>query len=382
MKIMAVLENMTFLQATMPTEFKHVAQQVKSGETPTFTVRELLGWFGAFRRRGNVVSTIRELLAETQMETVPDIETPPLDGSVMFRQLSVRTGQTQNDVDASLSKGNGERASVEDDGIPAQLNPLVTTAAFVAAFDRPVEPRYRLSRLKAATTKPVAVKPDTSVKEAVTLMLARDFSQLPVMTSEREVKGVLSWKSLGERLAMGRECSHVRQCMSKPHELLQTDSIFDAVRVILEADFVLIRDAQKIVTGIVTASDISSQFRQLAEPFLLLGEIENQLRVLISPKLDMEDLQQAKDPADSARQINNVSDLTFGEYVRLIENPSMWDKLGWPLDRARFSSELGGIRDIRNEVMHFDPDGTLDEDLRRLREFSSFLDNLKRILDT
>jgi CBS domain-containing protein len=34
------------------------------------------------------------------------------------------------------------------------------------------------------------IPPDSLVEEAVTLMLANDFSQLPVMTSERDVKGI------------------------------------------------------------------------------------------------------------------------------------------------------------------------------------------------
>ncbi len=37
------------------------------------------------------------------------------------------------------------------------------------------------------------------------------------------------------------------------------------------------------------------------------------------------------------------------------------------------------IRRIRNDVMHFDPDGIEEEDLGRLRDFAQFLRNLGAI---
>ena len=38
-------------------------------------------------------------------------------------------------------------------------------------------------------------------------MLAHDFSQLPVMTTSREVKGAVSWKTIGSRLALKKDCN-------------------------------------------------------------------------------------------------------------------------------------------------------------------------------
>jgi predicted transcriptional regulator len=62
------------------------------------------------------------------------------------------------------------------------------------------DPTYRIGRLEAAKRRPVSVAPDASVERAVTIMLSKDFSQLPVMTSERCVKGVISWSTIGHRL--------------------------------------------------------------------------------------------------------------------------------------------------------------------------------------
>ena len=117
----------------------------------------------------------------------------------------------------------------------------------------------------------------------------------------------------------------------------------------------------------MTTADISDQFRVMSEPFLLLGEIENHIRRIVANKYPIEVLQGARDPADQSRPINAVSDLTFGEYIRLLENPDNWTLLAIPLDRGRFVEQLARVREIRNDVMHFDPDAEVEDDLKLLR---------------
>lgn len=48
-------------------------------------------------------------------------------------------------------------------------------------------------------------------------------------------------------------------------------------------------------------------------------------------------------------------------------------KAGLPLDRATFVRELDEVRQIRNDVMHFDPDGLSDEQRRRLKELGELM---------
>jgi hypothetical protein len=122
---------------------------------------------------------------------------------------------------------------------------------------------------------------------------------------------------------------------------------------------------------------LSLQFQQLSEPFLLLSEIENYIRLLISRSFGSADLRAAKEPSDLARDIESVSDLTFGEYIRLIENDKGWAKLNVPIDRKVFCDGLERVRAIRNNVMHFDPDGVEPKDLEALRDFARFLQSLK-----
>jgi hypothetical protein len=210
-------------------------------------------------------------------------------------------------------------------------------------------------------------------------MLASDFSQLPVMTSEREVKGVISWTSIGTRLVLGRSGTHVRDLMDSHHEIRVDASLFQAIPIIVQHSYVLVRGLDNRILGIVTASDLSSQFQQLAEPFLLLGEIENHIRRILGGKFSSDELSSARDPADGERLVADVSDLTFGEYIRLLENEERWKKLALSIDRTTFCKKLDDVRRIRNDVMHFDPDGIPPTDLDRLRDFARFLQRLQSI---
>ena len=241
------------------------------------------------------------------------------------------------------------------------------------------DPINRISRLPASTCKPLSVSPETKLEEAITHMLTNDFSQLPVMTNERDVKGMITWASIGSRLAMGKNCSVAREVMEQHHEIRSDASLISAIGFIAEHQYVLVRGLDQKITGIVTASDLSLQFQQLVEPFLLLGEIENHLRQVISQRFTPTELKSAKDPTDAKREVTSVADLTYGEYKRLLENPERWDKLNITVDRKTCMEKFESVRRIRNDVMHFDPDGIPENDLMTLREFARFLQRVQLI---
>jgi len=238
---------------------------------------------------------------------------------------------------------------------------------------------YRIDGLESANRKPVSVKPDNQLSEATTLMLTNDFSQLPVMISEREVKGAVSWKSIGCRLSLSKKCTLVKDCMDPAQVIDAEASLFEAINIIAEHDYVLVRAHDRTICGIVTASDLSQQFRNLSEPFLLIGECEHLIRRLIYGKFRVDDLEEAKNSGDMQRTVSGVADLTFGEYVRLLSDKNRWAKLKLAIDRKEFISRLDKIREIRNDVMHFDPQGVDPESLKALREFTRFLKELRRI---
>lgn len=236
---------------------------------------------------------------------------------------------------------------------------------------------HQISRLKAANSPPLSVSPNDTIEKAITLMRMNDYSELPVMTMPRAVSGLFSWRSLGEAAVSERECTEVRHCMHEAREIPETRSIFDAIAEVSKHDCILVRGGDNAIKGIVTAADISEEFKRLTEPFLIIGDIENHLRHLIDGAGFTDDeYQTAKDPRDETRVINDASDMTFGEYSRLLGTDENWRKLKINLDRKEFIKQLDQIRFIRNEVMHFDPDDFNSDQLEDLRSFSKFLRGL------
>ncbi len=200
------------------------------------------------------------------------------------------------------------------------------------------------------------------------------------MTNERDVKGIITWKSIGLKLSLGKSNVSFASDLMEPHkEIRFDDSIFDAIPIIVDSGYVLIRNKDNRISGILTANDLSLQFRKLTEPFLLLSEIENLIRNMIGNRFSKAELASARDPVTEARPIDDVSDMTFGEYVRLLQNPDRWDQLSVAVDRKIFCEKLDRIRQIRNDVTHFDPDGITELELYELRDFASFLKQLETI---
>ena len=344
-----------------------IVQQLRDGNAaPSVTVREFLSWFGAQRRGYWIVSRIRDALTHSGLQTDPDFESAYIDLPITF------TLAPETPTEAPPPPRTVEVAVAD--------NIALSSIAGLTVVPSYADPTYRISKLGAANKPPVFVAPDASLNEAVTLMLANDFSQLPVMTNERDVKGVVSWASIGARLSLGKAGIFARELMDTPHQEIRAGaSLFQAIPIIVQHNYVLVRGVDGRVRGIVTASDLSLQFQQLAEPFLLLGEIENHIRRIISDRFSKEELASARDPADTDRKVDTVADLTFGEYIRLLENPDRWSKLNLSIDRATFCKQLDRVRSIRNDVMHFDPDGIPPEDLDRLRDFDRFLQRLQSI---
>jgi CBS domain protein len=199
------------------------------------------------------------------------------------------------------------------------------------------------------------------------------------MIGEREVKGAISWRSVASRLGLGKSGAAVREFMDPAPVLPSDASLFTAIPLIADNQYVLVRGPDQKIVGIITATDLSLQFQTLAEPYLLLGEIENHVRRVLHQRFDAAGLAAAKDPSDTSRSVTNVTDMTFGEYIRLLETPANWAKLSLAADRATFVDRLKQIRDIRNDVMHFDPDPIPPDDLKVLRDFARFLQRLQDI---
>ena len=248
-------------------ELGGISETLQAGKTaePT-TIREFLAWCGVQRRTRLNVEYIEAQLGKAGIRTVPGYLNRWVDSPVTFELIGKESEPTEApDAPADTGKAAADAGLQVEEEDKAEAD----------------DPSFRIGNIKSATAGLTFVKPNASLQEAVTLMMARNYSQLAVMTGDREARGVISWKSIGARLAANITSGEARNFMDGVRELPIESSLFSAIPIIAEHGYVLVRTLDKLYSGIVTASDIAFQFEDISKPFLLLTEIENQLRALI-----------------------------------------------------------------------------------------------------
>ncbi|WP_440997930.1 CBS domain-containing protein [Arhodomonas sp. SL1] len=338
----------------IPENLEEVAHQIQNGVSyHEETVRTLLSWFDHQKRGRWVVARIRNALRHLDLTTVPDFETAFIDGKVRIQK---RAEHARELVQTPMSNGSEE--------------------AFEEGHRDYEDPVSRVRMLPAANRPPESVLRDDPVTLAITKMLVNDFSQLPVMQGERTVHGLISWKSIGKARAFGQSCEQTRDCLEKAAIIRADKPLLSAVSSIIENEVVLVKENDERIIGLVTTSDVSAQFNELARPFLLIAEIENHLRRIIDGKFTVDELGEACSIDNSKHNIAGAEDLTFGNYTRILDHPDRWERVGIDLDRKRIMDRLHEVRKIRNDVMHFSPDGISEGDLEILHDTVHFMQRL------
>lgn len=321
-------------------KLKSIVQEIKKTDKEfKISARELF-WFFYFEKRtkGNRF-WVNKFLNENQLEVVPDYMSVWIDEKITLRHKK-----------RAISK-------------------------------RTVEPIQRIQLLDSANKPPITITKDAKLKEAMTLMMIHNFSQLPVMSGTRTVQGVITWETIGYGLTNRCESDLVKDFISNDITILDYETpLLDAISIILKKEFVLVQKSDKSICGIVTLADISAQFLTVSEPFLLLEQIENHIRQILDGKFLVKELKEFCKIGDSEREIEHIDDLNFGDYIRIIEKPEHWDRLELNIERTHFIKHLDKVRKIRNDIMHFDPDGISTEQREDLIKMAKFLTELIKYL--
>lgn len=373
-----------------------MATRLKDGHRVNrITVRDLLRMFKAERRGLNKVHDIRTALDSLGLETNPDFESEWIDARIRIRLKDAANCDPIQEIVTAIAEPIDDHLSVDEDPEEVEAGqlpsgqvappPIVISSegegVVETKLSEPPDPTFRIGSLPAANKPLVTVGQDDSLTKAVTKMLQFDYSQLPIMHGEREVKGMISWKSIASRYAIGGECCKVQYCREDAQVVDGNGRLFDAIPTIVKHGYVLVRSQHdRRITGIVTASDLSLQFQQLAEPFLLIREIELHIRQLLEDKVTVEDLAALGSHDGGPPQPTTISDLGFGEYLRLLQNPNVWGRLSLSIDQVSMTSQLDEVRVIRNDVMHFDPDPMTSDQLDVLKNTSKFMQQLYELL--
>lgn len=350
-------------------ELKQGHRQWKRGD-------KLLEAFGYTRRRQTAIDLINKMLDEKGMYTLPPLTTTmPLDRGITFYlkgstpEASVNTSiEIAEDIPVEVVE-----LAVQDEAHASSGEVLTVTIPQEAPAAEPGNPGDRgliIGNLACAERVPEQIAPTASVEEALTRMAMRDYSQLVVTTGQRDIKGLISYKSVAQAYLHG-EPKAVNDCLDKSVPIVElNEPLLKVVERFQDFTAVLIISSDKSLAGIVTPADIAAEFGAMAAPFLLIGQIEEQLRWLVQKSLP--DLAAALAVVGTTFDSGpgpSVSDLTMGELHRILDNDENWNKVGIKFHRVEFCKELNAVRDIRNAVMHFRdlPDGGAE----RLRQFAA-----------
>jgi len=239
----------------VPEKLQFAAARLRDGyRVNRITVRDFLGHFGAERRGYIKVQEIRDVLDSLDLVTEPDFEVAWIDEPIWLKLKHGTSGRRQNGADPSVDYAQEmilestpaavEQAEEQTKAAPVSDEPGLTIRAEAHESIITDDPTFRIGSLPVANKRLIVVNNDAPLNKAVTLMLLHDFSQLPVMQGEREVRGVISWKSIGSRLARGRKCALVRDCREDARIIDSNRTLFEAIPTVVEFDYVLVRDQQ------------------------------------------------------------------------------------------------------------------------------------------
>jgi hypothetical protein len=180
------------------------------------------------------------------------------------------------------------------------------------------------------------------------------------------LRGAVTWRSIAVARQAGTEIT-LSDALIPARDYPYNTRLLDVLDVLLEEEFLFVRSYDKRVYGIVTAADVVRVYDQMATPFFLIGEVDQELRRLIRSRFEIEDIQQV---CAAGADLQSFDVLTMGDYLAVLRNGDYWEKLGWDLDRKMFGEHLDEIRKIRNKVTHFNnPDPIPQSDVNRLRNF-------------
>jgi CBS domain-containing protein len=206
-------------------------------------------------------------------------------GTCRPRQRSSLAGEKAKETDAAEAASAGQRATGEAPTSPVEAAsaleatpPQINVA--ISHDERAWDHGLTIGNLPSASKKVCSVTPNATFEEAITLMLAEDYSQLAVMTGPRELKGAVSWKSIAKARNANPDAK-LSAAIVKAEAVPYTTDLISMLPVIERQEFVFVHGPDRSITGIVTLADVVEAYGQMASPFFMIGRIDQNLRHII-----------------------------------------------------------------------------------------------------
>lgn len=272
---------------------------------------------------------------------------------------------------------------------------------------------------------PIVVNRSESAQTALERMIEGDYSQLPVITDDSKVEGIVTSDSIIRALNnfdLTIKEMHVVHALQAVKTFTAEDDLFDLLDYLKDTYAVVVVDNNQRINGIVTNYDTTEYFRRRGEDIMLVEDIESMLKEYIfavfqdkSGEIDEAALVNAIDeimPSDSKfrkdfgkafskclefdgfdkskidragveelfvehlspKQPTKPFDrLTLNEYIELFLSKKRWSKYTdiFKLESSACRNILEPVREIRNALAHFRADLTAQqrEKLRFCKEW-------------
>jgi CBS domain-containing protein len=317
------------------------------GDTPQrVSVRDLLARWGA-RDRGDQISRIEADLANHGLATRPNFRGVTLETEVAIITAAQEAEEETREAGAAAIAASGDVDDVDDRYIGLMVGNLASALGGITS-----------------------VAPTATLQEAVTKMLLNDFSQLAVLSGRHTLAGAVTWQSIAQARHLDPDASLSDATVGASDVSYRTD-LLEVLDDLRRRGFIFVRDADNAVAGIVTAADVAERYGVMANPFILIGDLDRLLRRAIARVVPIAEVIALCGPRN--HRIAEYDDMSMGDYQRVMENPEIWDRMGWDLDRRAFVSRLDEIRGIRNDVMHFNPDPVPAGAVAQLRSINEVL---------
>jgi CBS domain len=228
--------------------------------------------------------------------------------------------------------------------------PADQTTADEDPLSAPPQSKLQVGFLPTARSGTNGLPSQSTLEQALALMLIGQRSQIPVIDEPYTLHGVVSYKGIGQAHAANKQQTLDNAMNCDPEVIRVSDDLLEVAPRILEHGYALVRDADNSYCGMVTVDDLARQFLVMAGPFFLVGEIERRLRRLLNKTYAEADFR-----ALTNQKHGTADELVFSQYMQLISPVVRWQKLGWNIDRQLFVAHLDIVRKVRNQIMHFHP---------------------------
>ena len=210
----------------------------------------------------------------------------------------------------------------------------------------------------------VTINHDDPIHNAIGRLIDNNFSQLPVLDPSGDVVGVFTWQSYGKRTMDLREGSNKIKPLDLPVSEAMEEGLFLGPDIYIDTatdwsdlDYVLIGTAQELL-GVLTVSDVFGRLNDFAEAFVLLYELEHDVRDLIrivTTRDSLVDLISNTNIGVGERTPTQLTEFTFSQYRTLICSKSNWEVFEPLFRRMRelVDTDFKEVTKLRNDVFHF-----------------------------